>query len=70
MCFERQRIPKHLLLQPTLPVRHARRRRLRWMLPRALMLVLGIAMIYFYANAHASSAAAPGPALTCQHIQD
>lgn len=70
MCFERQRIPKHLLLQPSLPMRHARRRRLWWMLPRALMLALGVAMIYFYANAHASSAEAPRPALTCQLLQD
>jgi len=54
MCFHRQRIPKHLLLRPTFSAHRPSRWRMRWILPRALALLVGIAAIY-YANAHAYS---------------
>ena len=57
MCFQRQRIPKHLLLQPTFSAHPPSRWRMRWILPRVLALLVGIAAIY-YANAHAYSGAA------------
>lgn len=66
MCFDRRRIPKHLLLQPTFSAHQTPRWRLRWILPRALALLVGLAAVYFYASAQAYPGDEPNPIKECQ----